>query len=714
MRDVVRPARSCAVLAALLLGAEHPRPQTPSVNRLAQSTSPYLLQHRNNPVDWYPWGEEALARAKREDKPIFLSIGYAACHWCHVMEEESFEDPATAKLMNELFVNVKVDREERPDLDEIYMAAVVRFTGGHGGWPMSVFLTPDLKPFYGGTYYPPEDRWGTPGFPRLLRHVAALWRDRRADVESAAGDLVEDLARQLAPALEPGEPSLEFTDAMAAASAERFDAEHGGFGYPPRFAPKFPHASELMVLLRHAHRRKESEGARMAAQTLSAMARGGIYDQLGGGFHRYSVDRQWHVPHFEKMLYDNALLVRVLLEARRVTGEAELGEIARETLDYMLREMADPDGGFWSSQDADSEGEEGKFFAWTRAEIDAVLGAEAGALAAERYGVTESGNWEHGKNVLFAARTPAEVASGRGADAGETSAELAAIRAKLLAARSSRVAPATDDKVLTAWNGMAIAAMALGHQAFGEPRFLIGAQRAADFALRHLVRDGRVLRSWRRGEARLNGYLEDYGFLADGLLCLFESDFDPRWLAAARDLLGQVRSRFTAADGALFVTADDHEALVARSKSVTESSVPSGAAMVALSCLRAGLLLADTELYEAGVRVLRANRDYLARAAIAAPSLLLALEFHLGDPREVVLVGEPEDAQVQAMLRKTRDAFPPHHVVALVHAANRDELKRVAPALAGMEAIGGRATAYVCRRGTCERPVTDVAELVLR
>jgi uncharacterized protein YyaL (SSP411 family) len=680
------------------------------VNRLARESSPYLRQHQHNPVDWYPWGPEALERSQREQKPIFLSIGYSACHWCHVMEHESFSDPEIARWMNENFVNIKVDREERPDLDEIYMTAVQRMTG-HGGWPMSVFLTPDRKPFFGGTYFPPVDRHGMPGFARVLRHLSGLWQDRRADVLRAGDDMAADLAKVLAPPLAPGMPEAGAIAAAAAASRDRFDPEHGGFGWPPRFAPKFPHAVELTLLLRHAGRTGDRQLLDVACRTLTAMARGGIYDQVGGGFHRYSVDREWLVPHFEKMLYDNALLARVYAEAWVATQDPLYRRIATETLDYLLAEMRDPAGGFWSATDADSEGVEGKYFVWTLAELESALGARA-ALAASHFGVTAGGNFE-GHNVLTLARTVDELAADTRRDAAEIEAELGQARRTLYAQRRQRVPPATDDKVLAAWNGLTLAAFAAGHQAFGEPRYLAAAQRLAAFLCERMIVDGRLRRSWRGGEARLAGYLEDHAFVADGLLALFESDFDPRWLAAGLDLLRQTAARFGAPDGGLWFTADDHEALVARSRSATESSTPSGAGVAALALLRAGRLAGDEALYDRGLAVLAANGEVVAKLPAACPSLLLALDFDRADPREIVIAAEPTEPEHAAFLQVVRRLHPPRHVVAVRSVASAARLDELAPALRGKDRIDGRPAAYVCRRGLCSAPVTSPAALKL-
>ncbi len=695
-------------LAAAAAGQENePRP----VNRLAKETSPYLRQHQHNPVDWHPWGPEALKKAKELDRPIFLSIGYAACHWCHVMERESFEDPKIAALMNAHFVCIKVDREERPDLDEIYMMSVQAMTG-QGGWPMSVWLTPDLQPFYGGTYFPPEDRHGRPGFPRVLQALADGWRDRRAEMVKVSAELTAHLQEILQPKAAPGDVTAEVVDKLVAQSAARFDERYGGFAPGPHFAPKFPHASELAVLLRRAAQ-NDGRALRMAVLTLDRMQEGGMYDQLGFGFHRYSTDREWLVPHFEKMLYDNGLLVPVYLEALLLTGEARHGEIAGQCLDYLLREMQGPHGGFYSSQDADSEGVEGRFFVWQLDEAKALLGDDL-PVAAARWGITEQGNWEH-RNVLWKALPVAAAAERAGLPPAAAAAALERARQKLLAARQQRVAPPTDDKVLTAWNGMAITALCRGHQVLGERRWLQAAQKAADFALRELLRDGRCLRSWHSGQARHQGYLEDHAYLCDALLTLFESDGDPRWLRAARGLLQAMQEHFRDdADGGFFFTADDHEELLARSRSVSESSQPSGTAMAAMAFLRGGLLLGDEALYEVGVQALRANAAALREMPAACSGLVLALQFHLGDPREIVIAGEPDDPRTQALLAAVRGRFAPHVVVALVHHGNRDALLELSEVFRGKTPVDGVPAAFVCRRGVCEAPVTDPARLVLR
>ncbi|MEC7583295.1 MAG: thioredoxin domain-containing protein, partial [Planctomycetota bacterium] len=681
--------------------------QEQGMNRLAKETSPYLRQHANNPVDWYPWGPEALERAKKEDKPIFLSIGYAACHWCHVMEHESFENPAVAAYLNEHFINVKVDREERPDIDEIYMAAVQAMTG-QGGWPMSMFLTPDLKPFYGGTYFPPEDSMGRPGFRRVAEHLADAWKNQRDKCVQGSEELTAHLQKVLLPSLPPGAPDAAMVTRMAEQSASRFDEVHAGFAQAPHFAPKFPHAAELTVLLRVGVG-GDAKAMTMGLQSLDQMMQGGIYDQLGGGFHRYSVDREWLVPHFEKMLYDNAQLVPCYLEAYQLTGEQEYARVARETLDYLLREMQHVDGGFYSSQDADSEGVEGRSFVWQLDEFQEVLG-DLAPLAASRWGVTAAGNWEH-TNVLSLVKTVAELAKEYGLEESVVEERLETARQKLLERRNQRVQPGTDDKILTAWNGLAIEAFCRGYQVLGDEKYLRAAERAADFVLRELVKDGRCLRSWHSGKAQHMGYLEDYSFLADSLVTLFEQTGEPRWLVAAEQLLVAAIEHFQDEDGNFFFTADDHEELIARTKTVMESSTPSGMALTAKGLLRCGLLLGNETLYETGVKIFEANHALLNQSPVGCPSLVAALQMHLAEPREIVVVGSPEDARTAALREKVDGLLPPFHVTAWVHEGNRDELARLSPVFAGKELVDGSPAAYVCRRGVCEKPVTQPAEL---
>ncbi len=683
--------------------AESPDQQQPT-NHLAQQTSPYLRLHMHNPVDWYPWGPEALARAVKEDKPIFLSIGYSACHWCHVMAHESFADPAVAAVMNANFVCIKVDREERPDLDEVYMAAL-QAMGQQGGWPLSAWLLPDGRPFYGGTYFPPQDAHGRPGFRRVCEQLAKAWREQRQEIIDGAGKLSDHLQQVLAPELTPGEPTAELLAGVLPQAEQQYDAEHGGFGRAPYFAPKFPPPRQLQVLLGLGGDRARA----MVQATLAAMRAGGMYDQLGGGFHRYSTDREWLVPHFEKMLYDNALLVPCYLDAAAELALPDHAATARATLDYLLREMQHPGGAFFASQDAQSEGVEGKFFVWRREQFTELLGDDAD-LAARHFGVTEAGNWE-GQNVLVRGAAAAALAAGTEQLPAAVEARLEHARQVLCAARDRRVHPATDDKILCAWNGLTIRAFAAGYRQLGDERYLVAARAAADFVLREMVHDGRCRRSWHSGKAPQPGFLDDHTLLAEGLLALFEVDSDPRWLTAARDLLHTVQTHFAAADGGFYYTADDQPTAVARSRSAFDSATPSGTASVAQALLRAGLLLADETLYAAGVETLRAHRPLLADAPSAVPSLVLALQFHLAEPRQIVVVGAPDDARTKALLAAALWLPASRGTVAHLHAGNRAALTALSPLFEGKSELDGAPAAYVCRRGVCEAPITDPARL---
>ena len=677
--------------------AEHGDNQGKPTNRLSKESSPYLRQHQHNPVNWYPWGPEALALAKKLDKPIFLSIGYSACHWCHVMAAESFSDPAMAKLMNDSFVCIKVDREERPDIDEIYMGAL-QAMGQRGGWPLSAWMTPDGQPFYGGTYFPLDDRGQSPGFRRVCKSLATAWATQRDEVMKGASALSEHLEKTLAPALQPGEPNEALLTQIIPQSRERFDPDHGGFAAAPRRAPKFPHSTELQVLMRLA----SNEAHSMVTKTLHSMRRGGIHDQIGGGFHRYSTDRLWLVPHFEKMLYDNALLSSCYIEAFQLSAETKFADVARTTLDYMLRELQAPLGGFWSSQDAQSEGVEGKFFVWDLTEVRSVLGEDTD-LVAKTFGITEAGNWDH-HNVLW-------LADETVANDNASKERLAAATAKLFAVREKRIKMGTDDKVLASWNGLALTALVDGYRVLGDVRYLKAAQQCAAFLMKHLIVEGRVQRSWQGGKARHQGYLEDHVAVAGGLLSVFEVDSNPNWLTAAKSLLIQTQEQFLAEDGGFYFTADDHEQLLARTKRVTEGATPSGNALAALAFLRGGLLLGDDDLYEIGVAAIRACHEVLSESPAAAPSMMMAVQFHLGTPKEIIIAGEPNDPRTQELLRAAWRRFPQAGVVALIHKENRAQLTKVSPVYQGKVPLEGVPAAYVCERGSCQSPVTDPAAL---
>jgi uncharacterized protein YyaL (SSP411 family) len=640
-------------------------------NRLAQETSPYLLQHKDNPVDWYPWGEEALARAREDEKPILLSIGYSACHWCHVMERESFEDEETARLMNERFVCIKLDREERPDLDSIYMEACQAMTG-HGGWPLNVFLTPEQVPFYAGTYFPPEPRQGMPSWRQLLGAVAQAWDEKRDEIRAGGARIAERL--QGGALLRPSSQVME-EGALAEAVARlrgAYDPVNGGFGG----APKFPPASALEFLLR----RGETE---MTSHTLRAMASGGMYDQVGGGFARYSVDARWLVPHFEKMLYDNALLARAYLHGWQVTGEPLFRAVCEETLDWALREMRGPEGGFYSALDADSEGEEGRFYVWSLEELRSAAGEEA----ARWFGATERGNFE-GRNILV-----------RGE--GEPAA-LGDWRRALYEVRSKRVWPGLDDKRLTAWNALMISALAEAGAVLERPEYLDAARACGHFLLDEL-RDGdrRLLRSWKEGQAKLNAYLEDHAFLLEALITLYESSFEPEWFAAARELADSLIERFADEEnGGFFETSSDHEQLVARRKDLEDHPIPAGNSSAAYALLRLAALTGEHEYERRAASVLRLLHELAPRHPQAFGHLLQALDFHLARTREVAIVGE-ETGELE---RVVRSRFRPHLVLA-------GRAPDGVPLLQGREPVDGRAAAYVCENFACQMPVTEPGEL---
>jgi len=675
-------------------------------NRLAQETSPYLLQHAHNPVDWFPWGPEALERARREDRPIFLSVGYSACHWCHVMERESFENEAVARLMNENFVNIKVDREERPDLDEIYMKAVQSLTG-QGGWPMSVFLTPGLEPFFGGTYFPPSGAYGRPGFADVLLGLARAWEEDRERVVEQGRRLRERIAGEgrldARGELDPG-----LLDRSLAALEQSFDPLWGGFGD----APKFPHAMDLRLLLRHASRKPTSNALGMVLLTLDRMANGGLCDQLGGGFHRYSTDREWLVPHFEKMLYDNALLVPAYLEAFQVTREERFAEVARGACEWMLREMTTPEGGFASSQDADSEGEEGRFFSWTPAELRELLGPELGDRAAVWFGVREGGNFEGGASVLSRPDPAERLAQQLGLELGALVESMREARARLFAARARRVAPGTDDKVLVAWNGLAISALAQAAQVLGEARYAAAARRAAEFvwgALR--TAEGKLLATYRAGRAHIEAGLDDHVFLLQGLLDLYETDFDPSWLARARALEIEVEGRFADREhDGFFTTADGQADLIARLKGPQDGALPSGNAVHVLNLLRLAELTGEVELAQKAQRTLLAQAELLNRYPAAFSQMLTAVDFLQRGPVEVVIAGQLGDAAFEALLREMREHFLPSRVAAATHA--RADPGRI-PLLRDRPPPARGALAYVCRNYACRAPVSDPAALGL-
>ncbi|MCO6449667.1 MAG: thioredoxin domain-containing protein [Caldilineales bacterium] len=675
-------------------------------NHLAQATSPYLLQHADNPVDWYQWGDEAFARARSEDKPIFLSVGYAACHWCHVMAHESFEDPETAAVMNEHFVNIKVDREERPDVDAIYMDAVVAITR-HGGWPMSVFLTPDGEPFYGGTYYPKYERYGMPSFRRVLLSIHDAWQNRRDRLQDSAAQLTASLAQSARLRPDPGELSPEMLDAASAQLYQFYDDQEGGFGG----APKFPQAMTLEFLLRQHARTGETAPLAMVEHTLRKMANGGMYDQLGGGFHRYSTDDRWLVPHFEKMLYDNALLARVYLYAWQLTRNPFYRRIVEETLDYVLREMTDLSGGFYSTQDADSEGEEGKFFVWTPQEVREVLDAEDAALFGRYYDVTAAGNWE-GKSILHVDGGLEEVALTAGVTPERLDSALRRGRELLFAVRDRRIKPGLDNKVLAAWNGLMMRAMAEAGVALQRSDYLAAAVRNAEFIGREMLDGrGRLYRSWKNGRPTLNGYLEDYTVVAEGLVALYQATLDMRWLREADRLLGIVHKHFWDEEsGAAFHTSDDHESLIVRRKDFFDNAEPSGNSAYATAAMRLGRLLDRLDYAERSEVIFRFMRHPMTTQPSGFGHLLCALDFYLRPSREIVIVGDPGDVRTQALRRTAHERWLPNAVLAGFDPSS--SAPHDVPLLQGRTLVDGKPAAYVCRNMACHLPVTEADALI--
>ena len=672
-------------------------------NRLALETSPYLLQHAHNPVDWYPWGEEAQARARQENKPILLSIGYSACHWCHVMERESFENDAIAATMNAHFVNIKVDREERPDVDAIYMSAVQLMTG-QGGWPMTMFLTPDGKPFYGGTYFPPVDMYGRPGFPRILEAVSSAWETERSGIE-AQGDIIlaqldqgNDLTRDL--------PDTLLTPVLLENAFKTlltsFDQTYGGFGT----APKFPQPANLDFLLRFHARSKRQEPLAMVEKTLQKMAIGGIYDQLGGGFHRYSTDQTWLVPHFEKMLYDNAQLAQTYAHAFQVTGNIFYKGVAEETLEYVLREMTSAEGGFYSAQDADSEGVEGKFFVWTPEELSAILGERDAAVFSSFYDVSPHGNWE-GNSILHVVREAKDVAREFNLTVKQAADILDGARVKLLAVRERRIKPGLDDKILTAWNGLMLAAFAECGTIFYRQDFIDAATKNADFVLTKMVQpedNRRLFRTYRNGQAKLNAYLEDYAFYAAGLLHLYQATFDTRWLQQAQSLVDTMLTYFwDERHSGFFATSDDHEALIQRPKDLDDNATPSGNSVGIEVLLKLWAFTGNDRYQQCAARVLRKLGPVVEKHPYGFARLLGAIDFYLAGPQEIGLRGEPDDPTIQAMLRAVFTPYLPNKVVGL--AAPTDTTTNVA-FLTDRNAIDSKSTAYVCQNFACKAPVT--------
>jgi uncharacterized protein YyaL (SSP411 family) len=679
-------------------------------NRLADETSPYLLQHKDNPVDWYPWGAEALDRAKAEDKPILLSIGYSACHWCHVMEHESFEDEATARLMNDGFVNIKVDREERPDIDSIYMTAVQQMTG-HGGWPLTAFLTPEGVPFYGGTYFPPEPRHGMPSFRQILQGVHHAYTSRRAEVEQSAQELHSMLRQNAALRAPATELDSSILDRAFHSIAAQFDARHGGFGA----APKFPQPLTLEFLLRHWKRTGSADALRIVEHTLHKMAGGGMYDQLGGGFHRYSVDARWLVPHFEKMLYDNALLARVYLHVFQATGDAEHRRVVEETLAYVQREMLSPQGGFYSAQDADSEGEEGRFYVWTPDEVDELLGPEDGPLFRRFYDVSEAGNWPgdphrprpEPTSILHVDRPVEQVAEQARVTVERLGQVLERGREVLYAARAKRVWPGLDDKVLASWNAMMLHSFAEAARVLGRTDYEDIATANAEFLLREMRPEGRLLRTWKGGIAKIDAFLEDHALLVDALLALYETTWDVRWVREARSLADAMLERFWKADeGVFYDTPAGGEQLVVRPRNLYDNPTPSSNSAAVLALLRLARFVGEPRYERVAVQALAGMGRLLVELPAGFAHLLAALDFHLATPREVAVVGRRGAADTEALLAVLAERYIPNTVLAGAEPGTDGEVGEIIPLLADRDQLGGRATAYVCERFACRMPVS--------
>lgn len=682
------------------------------MNRLQHETSPYLLQHADNPVDWFPWGDEAFAKAKAENKPVLLSVGYSACHWCHVMAHESFEHEPTAKIMNEWFVNVKVDREERPDVDDIYMQAVQAMNNGQGGWPMTVFMMPDGRPFFGGTYFPREPRHGMPPFRQILQAVNDAYTNRREELEEQASNLSSALDRT---ALQLPDDDSGLTIALLDEAGKKlkqtFDAQHGGFGR----APKFPNPMNLEYLLRDYERTGDKDTLHSVTFSLKKMANGGIYDQIGGGFHRYSVDAVWLVPHFEKMLYDNAQLSRLYLHAYQVTGDEFFKVVAEDIYDYILREMTSPEGGFYSATDADSEGVEGKFFVWSVADLQSALEPilddvpDAVEVAMAYFDVSADGNFE-GTNILNVPIAPEIVAQDLDISLEALQEKLVSIKDRLYAVRTSRVYPLLDDKILTAWNGMMLASLAEAGRVLGREDYLASAERAGDFLLENLQNDaGRLYRTYKNGTAKLNAYLEDYANLIDALLELYQSTFVEKWFVSAQKLADTVLDHFSADDGGFFDTSDDHEKLIVRPRQLQDNATPSGNNMMAKQLIRLTAYTGDARYDEAGRNVLKPLIPAMQTYPQAFGEALNASDMLIRGLSEVAIVGNPVKTETKVLLAQVREIFRPNVITAL--ARENVDGETTIPLLNYRSMRNGQPTVYVCQNFACKMPVTTAEEM---
>ncbi|MCF8131267.1 MAG: thioredoxin domain-containing protein [Deltaproteobacteria bacterium] len=678
-------------------------------NALIHEKSPYLLQHAENPVDWYPWGKEAFQKAKNEDKPIFLSVGYATCHWCHVMAHESFEDSGTAEILNNHFVSIKVDREERPDLDKIYMSVCQALTG-HGGWPLSVFLTPDKIPFFAGTYFPKTSRQGLIGFSELLLKLLNLWKEDR-DRLLTAGDQITEHLEKISRAASTGKSlGIETLEKAGVQLARDFDPQWGGFGN----APKFPSPHQLTFLLRRHRRTGEANDLKMVEKTLQSMRWGGLFDHIGYGFHRYSVDEKWFAPHFEKMLYDQALLAMAYTETYQVTGQSFYARVAREVFTYVLRDMTAPEGGFYSAEDADSEGVEGLFYLWTPNEVQEILDSETGDVFCDFFDIRQGGNFEEGRSIPHMRESLSAFAKGKNMGEKELVLLLQEGREKLFTARKTRIHPLKDDKILTAWNGLMITAFFKGYRALGDAGYLRAAEKALAFILDHMLKkDGYLMRRYREGEAAHAGYLDDYAFLTWALVEGYESTFNPRYLKTAVALTHTLLDLFwDSENGGFFFTGRENETLITRSRDAQDGALPSGNSVAALILLQLGRLTGETAFEEKADKLMRAFSDPVDAYPSAHTQLLQALDFMIGPAQEVVISGSSDDDNTKTMLEVIHRNFFPHQVAHLVSTdEERDRLAGLAPFVKEMVPVEGKATAYVCRRYACRAPVTDPREM---
>jgi uncharacterized protein YyaL (SSP411 family) len=703
--------------ATVMAQSQHETTSHEHLNRLADSQSPYLLQHKHNPVDWYAWGPEAFEKARKEDKPVFLSIGYSTCHWCHVMAHESFEDPEVARLMNRAFVSIKVDREERPDIDGIYMTVCQMLTG-RGGWPLTIIMTPAQKPFFAATYIPKESQWGRTGMLELVPQIESVWKERRDDVNESADRITEAL-KETGVKSEGAALGSEALDAAFEQLSSRYDSQYGGFGD----APKFPTPHNMLFLLRYSARSGNGHALAMVEHTLEVMRRGGIYDHLGFGFHRYSTDRHWLVPHFEKMLYDQAQLALVYIEAFQITGKERYKRTAEEIFEYVLRDMTSPEGGFYSAEDADSEGEEGKFYVWTKGEINQVLDESEADFVNSLFRVEEGGNFSEeasgrntGANILHRTASLETLAGEMEISIDDLKARLEGARAKLFDHREKRIHPYKDDKILTDWNGLMIASLARGAFVFQEPRYLEAAQHAADFILKELrTSQGRLLHRYRNGRAGIAAHAEDYAFFINGLIELYKTGFDVRYLQAAKDLNeDMLRHYWDDEEGGFYFTADDGEALIVRRKEIDDAAIPSGNSMALLNLLRLSRILADSELEAKAAELNHHFSGYILRYPAAFTQFLVGLDFATAPSRELVLAGHAQAEDTQEMVKALSSLYLPHLVILFRPEGEEDPaIVKLAEFTRDQVALDGRATAYVCSDFRCAKPTSDPDEMLV-